>query len=119
MRKVINAKVSTAATIYTDSSGLYNNVDRDYDHHTVNHTASEYVRGKVHTNNIENFWSHLKRGILGTYFKTDEQHLFAYLNEFTFRFNTRKLSDGSRFDVTLANSQKRLTYNELRSRKRA
>ena len=119
VRTIIQSKVSTQATIYTDSSNLYNNVNRDYDHHTVNHTASEYVRGKVHTNNIENFWSHLKRGIVGTYFKTDQHHLASYLNEFTFRFNTRKLTDGSRFDVTLANSQKRLTYNELRARKRA
>jgi transposase-like protein len=59
IRKLIYSKVATKTTVYTDNSPLYHSIYRDYDHHIVNHSANEYVRGKVHTNNIENFWSHL------------------------------------------------------------
>ncbi len=85
----------------------------------VNHGAGEYVRGNAHTNSIENFWSHFKRTIVGTYFQISDQHLESYVNEFSYRFNNRNLSDGSRFDITLANAEKRLTYKELIGRKSA
>ena len=55
----------------------------------INH-AEAYVRGNVHTNSIENFWSLLKRGIKGTYVSVEPFHLFRYLDEQSFRFNTRK-----------------------------
>jgi hypothetical protein len=59
-------------------------------HKTVNHSANEYVRAKVwHTNTVENYFSILKRGIIGTYHRVSEQHLHRYLAEFDFRYNNR------------------------------
>jgi hypothetical protein len=79
----------------------------------VNH-AEEYVRGNVHTNGIENFWSLLKRGIKGTYVSVEPFHLFRYLDEQAFRYNERKGNDGNRF-VEAASTVfgRRLTYKEL------
>jgi hypothetical protein len=76
-------------------------------------TLTGLVR-KVHTNGIENFWSLLKRSIKGTYVSVEPFHLFRYLDEQAFRFNSRKLSDGTRF-LNLASRiiGKRLTYNDL------
>ena len=68
-------------------------------HRTVNHSAREYVRGRFHTNTIENSFSLLKRGIMGTWHKISAKHLQAYLNEMTFRFDRR--DDGSFFEETL------------------
>ncbi len=56
----------------------------------VQHREGEYVRGEVHTNSVENFWSLLKRGVMGTYHNVSKKYLPLYLNEFTFRFNNRK-----------------------------
>jgi len=62
-------------------------------HEAVDHRAKEYVRGIVHTNNIENFWSLLKRGVIGTYHNVSAKYLPLYLNEFQFRHNNRKNAD--------------------------
>ncbi len=117
IKPIIEEKVCKGTKVYTDEWRPYNTLNKEYDREFVAHGAGEYVKGEAHTNNIENFWSHFKRGLNGTYFHASDEHLGGYVNEFTFRFNTRELSDGSRFDVTLANSQKRLTYNELIARR--
>lgn len=62
-------------------------------HETVGHRHGEYVRGEVHTNNMESFWSLLKRGIIGTYHNVSKTYLPLYLAEFQFRFNNRKNPD--------------------------
>ena len=67
----------------------------DYTHETIDH-AIEFVRDHVHTNNIENFWSLLKRTLKGTYVSVDPVHLNRYLDEQTFRFNERDDKDGGR-----------------------
>jgi transposase-like protein len=56
-------------------------------------SRSDYVRGEVHTNSIESFWSLLKRGVVGTYHNVSAKYLPFYLNEFSFRFNNRKNED--------------------------
>jgi hypothetical protein len=72
------------------------------------------VNGHIHTNGIENFWSLLKRSIRGTYVSVEPFHLFRYLDEQTFRFNTRKGTDADRFvKAAAALTGKRLTYDEL------
>jgi hypothetical protein len=79
----------------------------------INH-AEKYVDGNVHTNNIENFWSLLKRGLKGTYVSVMPFHLFRYVDEQAFRFNHRQSNDATRF--LLAAKQitgRRLTYNKL------
>jgi ISXO2-like transposase domain/Transposase zinc-ribbon domain len=59
-------------------------------HESVSHRQGEYVRGQVHTQSIESFWSLLKRGVIGSYHNVSKKYLPLYLNEFTFRFNNRK-----------------------------
>ena len=79
----------------------------------IDHAVS-YVEGRVHTNGMENFWSLLKRCLNGTYVHVSPWHLFRYLDEEAFRFNTRKGTDGTRFqDVLRRVLGKRLQYKEL------
>jgi transposase-like protein len=68
-------------------------IDRAIRHEAVNHSQNEYVRGEVHTNNIESFWALLKRGVIGTYQHVSKKYLPLYLNEFRFRFNNRRTED--------------------------
>jgi hypothetical protein len=76
--------------------------------------AEAYAKGKVHTNGLENFWSLLKRAIKGTYVNVEPFHLFRYLDEESFRYNTRKATDASRFQRLLgAVLGKRVTYEQL------
>jgi transposase-like protein len=119
LQNEILANVEKKSTVYTDAAqGYYNLARRDFIHDTVNH-LEEYVRGQVHTQGIENFWSLLKRGLKGTYVAVEPFHLDRYVTEQVFRYNNRAtkdnpLTDGDRF--TLAASQisgKRLTYAEL------
>lgn len=117
IKTLVEGTVAKGTTVYTDEYRAYNAINKEYDRQLVKHSAGEYVKGEAHTNNIENFWSHFKRGIIGTYFQISDHHLASYVNEFTYRFNTRELSEGSRFDVTLANSQKTLSYEQLKQRR--
>lgn len=87
--------------IATDEHVGYNDLSRvGIPHETVNHTSGEYVRGVVHTANLDSFWSLLKRGIVGTYHKVSKEHLPLYLNEFAWRHNNRDNPDI--FDAVLA-----------------
>jgi hypothetical protein len=91
VRKVADSKNVTL--IATDDAGGYRNVHRMFPHGTVNHTRGEYVRGDIHTQTIESFWSLLKRGVIGTYHSVSRKYLPLYLNEFVFRFNNRHTED--------------------------
>ncbi len=111
---IMVAKVEAGATVYTDEYRAYSTLHKTFNHDFVKHSANEYVSGNVHTNNIENFWSLLKRGLDGIYHHVSDKHLGRYVNEFTFRYNNRGLSEGSKFDVALANgTTKRLQYKTL------
>ena len=59
----------------------------------MNHSKKEYVRGTVHTNNLESFWSLLKRGVMGTFHNVSKEYLPLYLAEFSYRHNNRKNAD--------------------------
>jgi hypothetical protein len=85
--------------------------------HEVIIQVKGYVRGNVHTNGIENFWSCLKRTLGGTYISVEPFHLFRYIDEQAFRFNNRyALTDRERFELAARNcSGKRLTYAALMS----
>jgi len=76
--------------VFTDDAGVYKHAPTQYEVQTVNHSQGEYVRGDVHTNNIEAFWNILKRGIQGTYIAVSSRHLQRYLWEFEYRHNMRK-----------------------------
>lgn len=114
----IKAHVERGSTIHTDEHKAYEAlgtpfVGMDYTHEVIDHSVA-YVQDNVHTNNVENFWSLLKRGLRGTYISVEPFHLFRYLDEQMFRFNEREATDKYRF-VQVAKSVfgKRLTYAEL------
>jgi len=91
IRMAIDKKVTLIAT--DDAGGYRKLMDAGLPHGTVAHMRGEYVRGAIHTNSIESFWSLLKRGVVGTYHSVSRKYLPLYLNEFVFRFNNRKTED--------------------------
>jgi transposase-like protein len=112
----VKAAVKPGSKLFTDAHAGYKGLGDEFLHEVVDH-AVEYVRGQVHTNGMENFWSLLKRTIKGTYVSVDPHHLDRYLDEQVFRFNERDKNDGRRFSEVLSSvTGKRLTYNELTGR---
>jgi transposase-like protein len=114
LKGVIRRHVDPSARIMTDSFASYRGLDKEYaSHESVNH-LDEYVRGEVHTNTAENFFSILKRGIDGVYHHVSEVHLPRYLDEFTFRYNNRignGIDDAERTRRALLGAEgKRLSY---------
>ncbi len=116
-RSQLEAKVveviEPGTKVYTDALRSYDRLSSMYSHDFVDHSI-EYVKGQVHTNGLENFWSLLKRTLRGTYVSVEPAHLFRYLDEQVFRFNNRKTHDGARFLKAVSQIiGKRLTYSEL------
>ena len=95
LNKFVNETVSDEVSLVaTDEHQGYAKLRRlGYAHGAVRHSAGEYVRGTVHTCNIDSFWSLLKRGIMGTFHHVSRKYLPLYLNEFSFRFNNRENED--------------------------
>ena len=91
VREAVSDKVDLVAT--DEHSGYSYLSAQGFKHGVVKHSTHEYVRGEVHTNNIENFWSLLKRGVIGTYHHVSKKYLPLYLAEFQFRHNNRKNPD--------------------------
>jgi transposase-like protein len=119
LQKEILDQVVPGSKVYTDGwSGYSGLAEKEFVHETVNH-LQEYVRGEVHTQGIENFWSLLKRGLGGTYVSVEPFHLFRYVDEQAFRYNNRAtpdnpMTDGDRFSLAVSQIVgKRLTYAEL------
>jgi transposase-like protein len=110
----VRKHVTAGTALYSDALLSYEGLATDYAHQVVDH-AVRYVDGRIHTNGLENFWSLLKRGISGTYVSVEPFHLFRYLDEQTFRYNTRKdMNDSQRFELAMSQVfGKRLTYAEL------
>jgi hypothetical protein len=100
LQREVRDVVAPGSTVNTDAWASYKGLSENFRHEVVDH-AVEYVRGQVHTNGIENFWSLVKRTIKGTYVSVKPFHLSRYLDEQVFRFNARKVTGI------------RLTYNEL------
>jgi hypothetical protein len=107
-------QIEKGSKVYTDGWAGYENLAaQEYIHETVNH-IDEYVRGQVHTQGIDNFWSLLKRGLTGTYIAVEPFHLDRYVGEQVFRYNNRLVSDAERFtNVMKQIVGRRLTYDEL------
>jgi len=103
------------ATVYTDASALYTHINEYFlTHASVNHSIEEYVRGNVHTNNIECFWAVSKRTLGGTYIHIHPRHLDRYLAEQVYRFDERKNDDGPRFAKAVKRTDgRRLTWKAL------
>ncbi|MBZ5646214.1 MAG: IS1595 family transposase [Acidobacteriia bacterium] len=119
MDAMVRKHVKYGSTVYTDSHIGYDHLGWRYNHAVVNH-MEEYVRGRVHTQGIENFWSLLKRGLNGTYVSVEPFHLHRYLDEQVFRYNNRKdendkpVPDSVRFAELLSQiAGRRLTFAEV------
>ena len=86
----IERSVDNSAVVYSDEHGAYKLlVKKGYEHNHVTHSKNQYVIGNIHTQNIENLWSTMKRGIKGVYRHVDAQYLQAYADEYAFRYSHR------------------------------
>jgi transposase-like protein len=113
IEKEIREAVEPNSELFTDELASYAGLSQEYVHQVINHTEA-YVKGKVHTNGIENFWSLLKRTIRGTYVSVEPFHLFRYVDEQSFRFNNRKDDNAGRFaNVVSGVTGKRIMYKDL------
>jgi hypothetical protein len=113
-RKVQDKLIATIdaekSALITDEHPYYYGINRKLPHGVIRH-KSEYVRGPVHTQNIESYWANLKRGLFGIYHHVDGGYLGCYLSEFDFRFNRRKITDAERFAALVSQvSGKRVTW---------
>ena len=109
----ISDNVAQGSSVITDNFRAYSGL-KGYVHHTVNHSAGEYVRDAAHTNGIESFWSLLKRGYYGVYHYMSPKHLHRYVSEFANRQNTVEFSTMQFIEATAVKMIGRhLTYKEL------
>ncbi len=115
LTNIMVENVEAGSDVITDSYNSYNSLSKSFEHTKIKHMEGNYITiGDRHTNSIEGFWSHLKRGIVGIYHYVSPKHLHRYCDEFAFRYNTRKVEDIIRFDdaIRLCDN-KRLRYSDL------
>jgi len=117
VQKIVLDNVAAESRLHTDESRLYFGADQHFaSHETVKHSAKEYVRGDVHTNSAEGFFSIFKRGMKGVYQHCKEKHLHRYLAEYDFRYNHRValgFSDIDRTKIAIGRiGGKRLMYHQ-------
>ena len=106
------ASALTGATVYTDDHKGYHGLP--FEHETVKHSISEFVRDQAHTNGIESFWALLKRGYHGTYHHMSAKHLQRYVNEFAGRYGVREMDTADQMSaVARRMAGKRLSYKDL------
>ena len=114
VQDTIRDNVAPGTALMTDDHPGFTGLSADFHHHTVNHSAGEYVRHYVlHTNGIESVWALFKRQIIGTHHYLSPKHLSRYLQEMTWRFNRRESGEGDRVNALLNQVAGRLTYKEL------
>jgi transposase-like protein len=116
---LISHHVDLSATVYTDEHMPYRTLPKlGYKHESVNHGVKEFVNGMASTNTAEGFWSHLKRGIDGIYHHVSSKHLQFYCDEYSYRWNTREMTDAERFEDWFKGiNGKRLLYKQLISKR--
>jgi transposase-like protein len=115
--KFVAENADLSCRIITDELGVYHRAGKAFKggHEVVTHSAGEYVRRgtDVHSNTIEGVFSLIRRGVMGTFHSVSRKHLPNYLNEFQFRWNTRKMNDGQRVAAAIKQIDgKRLEYRE-------
>jgi len=114
IKDYVRSNVKVGSKVMTDEFRAYNGLADFYFHSTIDHSKGEYVvSGSIHTNTIEGFWSLMKRSIVGIYHHISKKHIDLYLNEFTYRYNTRKETSENRFNLVLNNCNGRLKYADL------
>lgn len=113
LKSVVRQNVEPGAEVITDAASGYLGLKSNFLHNFIDH-MTEYVRGHVHTNGLENFWSLLKRAIRGTYVNVEPFHLRRYVEEQAFRYNERFGKDADRFLTVLRGIVgRRVTYKGL------
>jgi transposase-like protein len=115
LKPILQKHIAKDANLNTDDAKFYQKVGKEFaSHQTIMHSLGEYARGDVTTNNVEGYFSILKRGLIGTFHHVGEQHLHRYVKEFDFRFNHRSslgVSDAERAHAAIKGIKgKRLTY---------
>lgn len=113
LKQAIRENVHTSARILSDENSAYIGIGDEFagGHEFTKHSAREYVRGDVHSNTVEGFFSIVKRGIKGIYHAVSKEHLHRYMSEYEFRYNRRHMDDGDRTKAAIKASEgKRLTY---------
>lgn len=112
LKDAIRNNVTKESAIVTDEHLGYIGLEKEFaSHQVVNHGKGEYVNGNAYTNIAEGWFSLLKRGITGTFHHVSEEHLDRYVDEFAFRYNRRKMSDGERMVSAIKTVEgKRLFY---------
>lgn len=119
LRKFVTENVERGSELHTDEWFGYYGLEKLYQRSIIKHQDKQYVDGNCHTNTMEGFWSLLKRGVVSIYHSVSSKHLQKYLDEFSFRYNTRSLSECNRFNFMLTTvatqlSYKKLTENEIK-----
>ncbi len=114
LKAAIRENVNPKAAIHTDELNLYAGIGKEFaDHQTVNHSQGEYARDEVNTNSAESFFALLKRGVHGTFHHISKTHLHRYCDEFSFRWDERKVTDGERAVSAIKGAEgKRLSYKK-------
>lgn len=114
LKEQVRENVKPEALVITDGFGAYTGLDKHFEgHEIVNHKADEYVRGIIHTNGVEGAFGLFKRMVFGIYHHITPTHLQRYCDEFTYRYNSRKIKDADRFKISLQRVEGRLTYKAL------
>ena len=114
LTEFVSRSVHPDATIYTDDYRGYWQLRKNYNHQSVKHSVSEFVRNQAHTNGIESFWALLKRGFHGTHHHFSVKHLNRYVQEFAGRFNIREMDTSNQMGTIVKNMDgKRLKYRDL------
>lgn len=93
----IRAAIKQGTRVFTDGSRVYHRLGREFPHQKVNHSIWQWCDGEITTNGIESFWSHLKRGIFGTYLQVSHKYLQRYADEYAYKHNTRWMTQRARF----------------------
>lgn len=115
IRDAVVANIDRASTLMTDDANFYKAIGREFaSHGTTLHAGYQYAKeGGIHSNTAENFFSILKRGVVGTYHHWSPAHLHRYLAEFDFRYSYRDLNDAERTAEAVKGARgKRLTYRQ-------
>ena len=114
---IVEQFIEKGATTYTDDANIYNSLSKKgYEHLFVNHSQREYVRANdIHTNGIEGFWAHFKRVIFSTYHCVSKDYVQRYIDEQSYRWNTREESDSYRFHNMFSKACKHFDYNDVLS----
>jgi transposase-like protein len=120
LKPILHSQIAKTARLMTDESQVYSKIGTAFaSHETTNHGAGEYARGDVTTNTVEGYFGILKRGIKGVYQHVSPEHLHRYVNEFSFRYNTRsslEVNDTQRaMQALLGIGGKRLTYRTVKA----